>query len=64
MLISKREGVGLKRYNGFKAFIEHLNNMEHTYENNEEYSTNKKRKILIMFDDIIEDCLVLRYRYK
>ena len=31
--------------------------MGNIYKNNEEYSTNKKRKILIVFDDIIADIL-------
>ena len=31
--------------------------MNHIYENIEEYNPNKKRKILIVFDDIIVDML-------
>ena len=31
--------------------------MDNIYENIEEYNTNKKRKILIVFDDMIADML-------
>ena len=55
MLISKHEGVGLKHYNDFKAFIELLNDMDDIYEDIEEYNPNKKCKTLIAFNDIIAD---------
>ena len=38
-----------------KAFIEYSNDMDDVYKNIEEYNPNKKRKILIVFDDIIAD---------
>ena len=47
--------TGLKCLNGPKAFIEYSNYMEDIYENSEEYNPNKKRKILIVFDDMIAD---------
>ena len=31
--------------------------MDHIYKNTEEYNPNKKRKVLIIFDDIIADML-------
>ena len=31
--------------------------MDDTYKDNEEYNPNKKRKILIVFDDVIADML-------
>ena len=31
--------------------------MDNIYKNNEEYNPNKKRKILIVFDDMIADVL-------
>ena len=37
------------------AFIEHSNNIDNIYKNIKEYSPNKKRKILITFDDMIAD---------
>ena len=42
---------------GSKAFIEYSNEMDDIYKNIEKYSPNKKRKILIVFDDIIADML-------
>ena len=39
--------------NDSKAFIKVLNNMDDIYKNIEEYNPNKKRKILIVFDDTI-----------
>ena len=38
-----------------KAFIEYSNDMDDVYKNIEEYNSNKKRKILIVFDDMIAD---------
>ena len=56
-LIKKREDVGTKHFNGSKAFIEYSNNMDDIYKNIEEYNPNKKRKILMVFDDMIADML-------
>ena len=57
LLINKRESTGLKYFNDSKSFTEYSNNIEDIYKNNEEYNTNKKRKILIVFDDMIADML-------
>ena len=54
LLINKR---GLKYLNDPKAFIEYSNDMDDIYKNIEEYNPNKKRKILILFDDMIADML-------
>ena len=40
-----------------KAFTEYSNDMDDINENIEEYNLNKKRKILIVFDDMIPDML-------
>ena len=56
-LINKREKVGLKHINDIKAFIEYLNDMQDVYKNIEEYNLDKKRKILIVFDDLIADMI-------
>ena len=53
LLIKKRESTGLKYFNDSKAFTEYSNDMGHIYKNIEEYTANKKRKILIVFDDMI-----------
>ena len=55
--IKKREDVGTKNFNDSKAFIEYSNDMNNIYKNTEEYNPNKKRKILIVFDDMIADML-------
>ena len=55
--INKRENPGLERFNDFEAFIEYLSDMDNIYKNIEEYNLGKKRKILILFDDMIVDML-------
>ena len=55
LLINKREITGLKHFNDSKAFIEYSNDIDDIYENIKEYNPNKKRKILIVFDDMIAD---------
>ena len=57
LLINKRESTGLKYLNDSKAFIEYSNDMDNIYKNIEKYNPNKKRKILIVFDDMIADML-------
>ena len=56
-LINKRQSTGLKHFNDFKAFIEYSNDSDDIYKNIEEYNPSKKRKILIVFDDMIPDML-------
>ena len=53
LLINKRESTGLKYFNNSKAFIEYSNDMDDIYKDIEEYNPNKKRKILIVFNDMI-----------
>ena len=36
--------------------------MDDIYKSNEEYNPNKKRKILIVFDDMIPNILINKYR--
>ena len=54
-LINKRESKGLKHFNDPKAFIEYSNDMQDVYKNIDEYNTDKERKILIVFDDMINN---------
>ena len=56
-LINIREKVGLKRFNDPKAFIEYSNDMQDVYKDIDEYNTDKERKILIVFDDMIADMI-------
>ena len=45
-LNNKRESIGLKHFNGPKAFIEYSNDMQDVYKNIDEYNPGKERKIL------------------
>ena len=56
-LINKREKVGSKHFNDPKAFIELSNDLQDVYTPIEHYNPNKKRKILIVFDDMIADLI-------
>ena len=53
-LINKREKVGLNHFNDPKAFMEYSNDV---YENIEDCNPIRKRKILIVFDDMIADMI-------
>ena len=55
--INQRESTGLKYLNDPKAFHEYSNDMGDIYKSIEEYNPNEKRKILILFEDIIADVL-------
>ena len=56
-LIKNRENAGIKHLNDSKAFIECSNTMNDVYENIDNYNPNRKRKILIVFDDTIPDIM-------
>ena len=56
-LINKRESVGTNHLNDTKAFIEYFNDMHKVYENIDNYNPDKENKILIVFDDMIEDMI-------
>ena len=56
-LINKREKVGLDHFKDPKAFMEYSNDMEDIYKNIENYNPGKKRKILIVFDDMVADII-------
>ena len=53
--LKKRKRTGLKHFNDSKAFIEYSNDMDGIYKSTEEYNPNKKRNILIVFNDMIAD---------
>ena len=42
-------------FNCSKAFFEYSNDLNNIYKNIEEYNPNKKRKILVSFDDMMAD---------
>ena len=56
-LISKREKVGLDHFDDPKDFMEYSNDMQDVYKNIEDYNRIKKRKVLIVFDDMIADMI-------
>ena len=53
--INKREGVGINHFNDHKSFIEYSNDMCHVYKNINHYNPDKENKILIVFDDMIQN---------
>ena len=56
-LIKKREDAGKKHLNNPNAFIECSNTMDDVYENINSYNPIRKRKKLIVFDDMIADII-------
>ena len=56
-LIKNRENSRIKHLNDSKAFIECSNTMNDVYENIDNYNPNRRRKILIVFDDMIIDIM-------
>ena len=56
-LIKKLEDAGIKHINNLNTFIECSNTMDDVYENIHDYNPNRRRKILIVFDDMIPDIL-------
>ena len=55
MLIKKRENAGIKYLNDPNAFIECSNTMDDLYENINDYNPSRKRKNLIVLDDMIAE---------
>ena len=47
----------LKYYDDPKVFMKYSKNMQDVYKNNEEYNLRKKRKFLIVFDDMIANMI-------
>ena len=54
-LIKKHEDVGTSHFNDANAFIECSAIMDDVYQNIDDYNPNRKRKILIAFDDMNAD---------
>ena len=55
MLINEREKVWIKKLQNQKAIIDYSQTIDDVYENLEEYNPVKKRKVLIVVDDMIID---------
>ena len=49
--------AGIKHLNDPDAFIERSNMMDDVYENIDDYNSSRKRKILIVFHDMIADLM-------
>ena len=54
-LIKKRENAGTKHLKDSKSFTECSNTMDEVYKNIADYNPSRKRKILIVFDDMVAD---------
>ena len=59
-LIKRREDAGINYLNGPIAFIEHSNTMNGINSNNNDYEPSRKRKVLIVFDDMISDIMTIK----
>ena len=57
MLINKPESVRLRHFDNSKVFNEYWNGKDNIYKNIDVYDSNKKRKILTVFDERIADIL-------
>ena len=55
MLINRRKKVGIKKLKTSTAFIDYSQTIDDLYENLKDYDPLKKRKVLIVFDDMIAD---------
>ena len=56
-LTKKHENAGIKHLNNPNAFIECSNTIDDVYENIDYYNPSRRRKILIVFDDMIADIM-------
>ena len=57
-LIKKRENVGIKHLNDPSVFTEHSDTMDDVFEDINEYNSARKRKMLIVFGDMIIDVMI------
>ena len=55
MLINRKEKVGIKNLKNPKAFTDYSKTIDDVYENLENHNPTKKRKVLIVFDNMIAD---------
>ena len=55
MLINEKEKVGIKKLKYSKAFIDYLHTVDDAHQNLENYNLRKKKRVLIVFDDMITD---------
>ena len=55
LFIKGREKVGIENFKNPKAFLDYSQTIDDVYENLEDYNPTKKRRVLIVFDDMIAD---------
>ena len=55
MLINGREKVGIEKLKNPKVFIDYSQTIDNVFENLEDYNPTMKRRVLIVFDDMIAD---------
>ena len=55
LLINGREKVGIENLKSPKAFIHYSRKIDNVYGNLEDYNPTKKRRVSIVFDDMIAD---------
>ena len=55
MLINGREKVEIKEFKNPKAFVDYSQKIDDAYESLEDYHPTKKRRVLIVFDDMIAE---------
>ena len=53
MLINEREKVGIENLKNPKEFIDYSQKIDDVYKNMKEFNPTKKRRVLIVFDDMI-----------
>ena len=56
-LVKKSQRSDLKRLEDPESFIEYSNNIQDVYKNKEECNPGKKRKLFIIFNDMIADMI-------
>ena len=55
LLINGREQLGIETLKNPKTFIDYSKTIDEVYENLKVYNSTKKRRVLIVFDDMIAD---------
>ena len=56
-MINNRKNAGIKHSNNRTAFIVYSNDMDDVFTNIDDYNKQRKRKVLIIFDDVITDIM-------
>ena len=56
-LIDNRGKARMKNFNDPAAFIEYSNTMDDVFKSIDDYNTKRKRRVIIVFDDMIADIM-------